>query len=132
MIRLATEDDLLWLAQQIFALRTQTTWKCFEIPEFTVANLVEFVLDKLDDPESIIYIDGLAFCGGSLERAKLPPFWPAISEWAWGGPKKEAVGCLQAVFAWGKEHGAMFGGYVLAKPGHSTQFVEETLVWRKL
>ena len=132
MIRLATEDDLLWLAQQMVSLHKRSTWAAFDLPEFNVSTLTDFLLTKFDDPQSIIYRDGNAFCGGTLGRWIYPPYYSHISEWGWTGDPKPAARCLQAVFDWGKQHGAMFGGYVLARPGESTQYVQETWVWRKL
>ena len=133
MIRLATEDDLYWLAERLYQLRFITAWAQHDMSEYTISNLVDFIVSKLDDPNSVIFIDGTSVCGASLGQFIYPPFYPHITEWMWTGEDKRATArCLQAAFQWGKEHGAVFGGYVLATPGKSPDWVDEQWVWRRL
>lgn len=132
-MRLATEDDLYWLAEQLYHLRSQTAWANHDMPEYTVGSLVEFLLTKFDDSSSAIFIEDQSVCGVSLGHFIYPPYYRHVTEWLWAGEdKKSTARCLQAGFEWGKQRGAVFGGYVLATPGTSTDFVEEHWVWRKL
>lgn len=132
MVRLATHTDVYRIATQLYQLKEKSTWAQWQHEGWNIPDLVDFVLNKMGDPYSALFVTDHAFCGGSLGRMVLPPYFPYVAEWGWDGPKREAVECLNALFEWGKQHGAELGGYTLNQVGKSSKKVSDTVVWRKL
>ena len=132
MVRQATSTDIYCIATQLYKLKAKSTWSKWQHDDWNIPELVEFILNKMDDPDSAIFVTDRAFCGGSLGHIVLPPYFMYVAEWGWDGSPREASQCLKALFEWGKQRGAALGGYTLTKLGQSSKKVTDTVVWRKL
>lgn len=136
MIRLATHTDVAEIAQGLYDLVQNTGWKHYP-NDVGVADVEEFVMAKLMDPQCVMYVyerDGkvVAFCGAALGRMFIPPYHRSVYEWGWYGPKREAVKVWQQAVMWGRSKGAKIAGYVSAHPGSRTNVVDEHIIWKVL
>jgi hypothetical protein len=137
MIRLAQHTDIPYLVDAMLALKARTGWAEIVVHGYNRSTLTPFVSDKLLDPSSVVYVSDdeqgvVAFCGATLGSFQFPPYPLCLYEWGWGGEKREAVRCWQAVKEWGKKHDAEVVYRVLAKPGKHQKRSYELTTWEVL
>ena len=131
MIRLATEQDILWLIEQMLIVKSTTAWK--DVPgAYHADTLRPFLLNQLRAADSVCYVwdDPVdAFCGVTYGRMHVPPHLPYVFEWGWAGPPKHAVACWRACTHWATRRGAVLACRSVSQPGVS---IRETLTWERL
>jgi len=138
MQRLAHDQDIPWLTQQMLHLRQETGWRHEQPTGYNTESLQEFLNWRLHDPLSVCYVwqaddgDPAAFCGTTLSRLTHPPYVPILHEWGWAGRKREAVKCWRACTQWAKKRGAEYGYRVTGSAEVHPHRIVESVTWEKL